>query len=334
MRAIAFPQTLLTFALTAVTGVSLFAQNPLKREMEIVPGDYYTVAFSPDNKYVVGTSFSNLKFSETMTIRAGGTQVFNVETGVKEMAKTDRPALCAVFKSDGSEILSAELSNGPQAFPFKAETEKALSLPNEEVAFSIQYSNDGLDAIIGSVQGNVHIIEIATGKVKRTINVNAGKIVISVHVVNAGKTLITHCGGMIQYWDLATGTEVKKILPDNKDCEIGYAAVSADKKTMISQCDTTVSIWDVEKMTLKKTFVTGWKYCGAVSPDGSLIALGFNGGFYTFTSEGNVIRGWGGDGVDIKTLAFSPDGKLCAAGLGAGSMYIFDAGILATKYKE
>ncbi|HEX8516795.1 MAG TPA: WD40 repeat domain-containing protein [Bacteroidia bacterium] len=324
-------RSLLSLTITAITSVSVFGQSPLKREMEIVPGDYYTVSFSPDNKYVVGTSFSTIKYSETMTLRAGGTQVFNVETGAKEMAKTDRPALCAVFKSDGKEILSAELSNGPQTFPFKGEAEKALTLPNDEVAFTLLYSADGQEAIIGTVQGHVHIMDIATDKLKRTININdAGKIVISLHLANDGKTLITHSGGIIQYWEYATGKELKKIVPENSR-QIGYMAMSADKKTMISQCDTIVSIWDVDKMAVKKTFVTGWKYCGAVSPDGSLIALGFDGGFYTFNGQGEVIRGWGGDGVDIKTLAFSPDGKLCAAGLGAGSMYLFDAGILATK---
>lgn len=323
-------RSLITFSLTAIASIHTFGQNPLLKEMEIVPGDYYTVSFSPDNKYVVGTSFSTTEFYGTK-LRVGGTQVFNVETGVKEMAKTDRPALSAVFSPDGKEVLSSELSNGPQVFTFKAETEKPLVLPNEEVGFTLIYSGDGTEAIIGTVQGKVHIFDKATGSIKRSITVNeSSKIVLSLHLVNNGKTLITHSGGAIQFWDLATGKEIKKLSPGG-EAEYGYVAVSGDKKTMISQHDTVITIWDVEKMAAKKTFETGWKYCGAISPDGSLIALGFNGGFYTFTNEGNVIRGWGGDGVDVKSIAFSPDGKRCAVGIDDGELYIFDAAILATK---
>lgn len=319
------------FVFTFLVSANIFGQSPLKKEMEIVPGDYYTVGFSHDNKYVIGSSFSNLQYSETMTIRAGGTQVFNIETGVKEMAITDRPSLCAVFRPDGKEVLSAELSNGLQTFTFKDGNEKAIKVPNDEITFCTLYTEDGLNAILGTVKGNVHIIEIATGKVKQTIKTNdSTKLVISLHLVNGGKTLITHSAGEIQSWDLATG-KLNQRYKSQDGSEVGYIAVSGDKKTMVSQSGKTVSIWDLEKMTVKTTFQTGWKYCGAVSYDGSLIALGFDGGFYTFNNKGEVIRGWGGDGVNIKTLSFSSDGKLCAAGLAAGQLFIFDAAILATK---
>jgi WD40 repeat protein len=309
---------------------SSVGQNPLTKKMEIVPGDYYTVNFSPDSKYVLGTSFSNLKYSETLTMRAGGTQVFNIETGAKELAKTDRPALCAVFRPDGKEILSVELSNGPKTFSFKDGAEKSLKSPNEEVTFTTLYTEDGLDAITGTVQGNIHITDISTGKLKKTIKANdSAKIVISLHLINNGKTLISHSAGAIQFWDLAAGKLTKYYTPENGK-SVGYVAVSGDKKTMISQSGKTVSLWNLETMDVKTTFETSWKYCGAVSPDGSLIALGFDGGFYTFNNKGEVIRGWGGDGVDIKTLSFSPDGKLCAAGLSSGRLFIFDAAVLAT----
>jgi WD40 repeat protein len=318
-------------AISCLISNSSIGQNPFKKAMEIVPGDYYTVSFSPDSKYVVGTSFSNLKYSETLTMRAGGTQVFNIETGVKELAITDRPALCAVFRPDGKEILSAELSNGPRTFSFKDGAEKSIKSQNEEVTFTTLYSENGMDAITGTVKGNVYITDIATGKLKNTIKTNdSAQIVISLHLFNNGKNLITHSAGAIQFWDLASGKLTKYYTPANGK-SVSYVAVSGDKKTMISQSGKTVSIWNLETMDIKITFETSWKYCGAISPDGSLIALGFDGGFYTFNNKGEVIRGWGGDDVDVKSLSFSPDGKLCAAGLSSGRLYIFDAAVLATS---
>jgi len=284
---------------------------------------------------VVGGSISRAKFLEHLEIVVADQRTATIrDTCTKEFETHDRAAACAVFRPDGKEFFSAEVTAGPHAFSrvgvgAAEDVGEQLLPPKKEVVLCLAYSPDGTDILMGTVAGNVHVIEIATGKVKRTIAVNdKSKLVISLHLVNNGKTLITHSNSVIQYWNLATGKELKR-LTDSGDAEMNYLAVSGDGKTMVSQSGKQVTVWDVEKMAARATFTTGWKYCGAISPDGSLIALGFDGGLYTFDGSGKVIRGWGGEGVDVKAIAFSPDGKLCAIGLTEGRMILFDANALA-----
>ncbi|HWY35958.1 MAG TPA: hypothetical protein VNX68_15045, partial [Nitrosopumilaceae archaeon] len=177
------------------------------------------------------------------------------------------------------------------------------------------------------------ISDNATGKLISTLAAEKDKIIISMHLLNDGKTLISHSGGVIKYWDLTTGALIKTISAGEGEAnEMNCVNLSADGKTLIAYAPNQILIYDAEKGEIKAKSSTGNGYCCAVSNDGSLMAFGFSKGFYTFNSKGEVLRGIGAG--DVRAMAFSPDGKALIVALKEGEILKYLSAEIAVPTKD
>ncbi len=93
---------------------------------------------------------------------------------------------------------------------------------------------------------------------------------------------------------------------------------SPDGKTLISDGDDGVSIWDVvtgkQLRRFKGDWGHGFRERFSLSPDGTQIAIPFDGAIHLFeVNAGKEVRLFGSEGASYCTLRFSPDGKELAA---------------------
>ena len=163
-----------------------------------------------------------------------------------------------------------------------------------------------------------------------TLRFRHPKMVDSLVFTANGKTLVSACfDGIIRFWDPETGKETRRILsPDSRDW--GSApfrlALSWDSQRIIDKDNSVVRVWD--QQTGKQ--VHCWKgQFGpglALSPDGQMLAVGHRLEDTQFAlwnmKSGRKIGEFGTQRISVtvsrpaEAFAFSPDGKILAAGDG------------------
>jgi RNA polymerase sigma factor (sigma-70 family) len=159
-----------------------------------------------------------------------------------------------------------------------------------------------------------------------TVRFRHGNSVYGMLLSPDGKTVVSYGGNpSITFWDAATGREVRR-LPKGAQA----AAFTPDGRTLISFGDYEARFWDAATGKMRRSKGIGrdgWMSCLVVSPDGKQLAACGPAGqvkvwdlatdrlVHTFTAKGRVAS----------AVAFSPDGKLLAAGYrNDGTIRFFD----------
>jgi RNA polymerase sigma factor (sigma-70 family) len=154
-----------------------------------------------------------------------------------------------------------------------------------------------------------------------TVRFRQGNFVYGLLLSPDGKTVVSYGGNQaITFWDAATGREVRRFPKGAR-----VAAFTPDGRTLISFGDYEARFWDAatgKVLRSKEVGRAGWMSCLAVSPDGKHLAacgpseqiqglgqikvwdLATDRLVHTFTRQGR----------EPTAVAFSPDGKLLAAG--------------------
>lgn len=303
----------------------------------LFPSQRYNIMsldFSPDGKNIVCASAGELELLGTKMLM-GSTSVYDLNQNL--LNSTSAPSVTAVFSPDGKKFLSSVMPGG--LFPIDV-SEYNISdtnftaynevIQNDYAPYALLYSTDGKKIITTCTGGNVFVFDKSTKSLLKTIKVakNEGEYVEDMYLLKNNKTLITTCKSLIQYWDIETGNEIKNIASSNGS--FSSCAISADQKTMITNDEKELKIWDVEKGENIKSLEAIEPFSSAISPDGSLIALGYRGGFYIYDKTGKLIRTYIRSKLDtFNSVAFSPDGKYLAIGTDRGALVLFACSDLA-----
>lgn len=300
--------------------------NPIK-----FPSQRYNIlnlAFSPDSKHIVAASAGELELLGTkMTM--GSANIYDLNKN--EINSTSAPTVAAIFSPDSKKFLTSVMPGG--LFPiditeYNVNDTNSLVLTeliqNDYAPYSLLYSPDGKKIITTCSGGNVYIFDKSTKSLLKSIKVakNDGEYVEDMFILNNNKTLITTCKNLLQYWDIETGNEMKNLTSSNG--AFSSCAISYDQKTIITNDEKELIIWDVEKFEIKKSFETIEPFSSAISPDGKLIALGYKGGFYIYDNTGKLIKTYIRTKLDtFNSFAFSPDNKYLVIGTNRGELVLF-----------
>jgi RNA polymerase sigma factor (sigma-70 family) len=203
-------------------------------------------------------------------------------------------------------------------------------------AFALARDGKQLATAAGST---VVVWDTATGQERRRFDRHVGTV-HGVAFAPQGKYLATAADdNVIRIWDLRTGKELRGLkghggtrrvigkrgesIPENGVYGLVF---TSDGKTLASRgVDQTVRLWDVTTGTERRRLeqLPGWPQGLALSPDGKALAAAVS----DFPKRPSEVRLWETNtGKEIRrfrragimtSVAFSPDGKLVAAGWGA-----------------
>jgi WD40 repeat protein len=299
-----------------------------------------SVVFSSDGKQILSGTGNTIKLWDATTGREIRT-FFGHRGAVSS----------AVYSPDGRQILSASRDNTVKLWDLATGREIRTFSGHTEGVNSVAFSPDGRQIVSGSEDKTIKIWDIATGRENRTIHGG----IYSAHTVafdSSGRTIISKMyhlmaagDGIIKLWDVATGRELRTITahPGDSFNTMMSVALSADRQTIITgltgRQEGIIKQWDLSTGREIMTFsghsdsVTAL----AISPDNRrIVSFSSNnivGGQYT--GMGNTIKLWNtatgreiwsfsGLSCNIRSLAFSPDGRQIISGSSNGTTRFWD----------
>ena len=211
--------------------------------------------------------------------------------------------------------------------------------------------------LVGLSQGGMAYIEPATGKVARTVRVDA-QFSTLVGFSADGKRAVNTSYDSTLVWDTASGkvlATAKRFGPGGD----GGVSISADGKRLAmggsrrdKEASATAVVWDVDgnKALATVTPVQNETVYVAISPDGKRLAT-WGSHFDRAAKErprpeadpARQVQFWDAEsgketgkvhvpgGYNLTAVVFAPDGALAAASAGEGAVYLFDPATGAAK---
>lgn len=290
--------------------------------------EIYSVAFSPDRKYIVSGS----RGYEWRPAKSSPAQidpqkpdftarVWDVATG-KEIARLthDSNLLSVAFSSDGKYVASTDEIS---AWVWEATTGKVLVRlhKDRDTARVAIFSPDGKYLAVGGASGvRIWKMENLIPKLQnKTIMLHDGSVASAIFSADGKYVISRGSDYTVRVWDVSSGKEIARMTHESA---VSSLALSPDGKYIISgSWDYTARVWEVTTgKEIAHMLHDGRVYCVAFSPDGKYVASG-SGMNDRSGSYGSSLaaRVWevatGRDisrmthGDEVHSVAFSPDGK-------------------------
>jgi len=289
-----------------------------------------SIAFSPDNKYIVsGGSDCTVK-------------VWDIATGkrVTTLRGHGNAVSSVVFTLDGKRIVSGSEDGTIKVWDAYVDY-AAKYFRSHTNAVKTAFSPDGKRLVSRTMDGKMKVWDVAsTAEIMTLSGGRSGKSsLFRLPVFSPDGKRIASIGAerAIVVWDAETGAEVMAF--GGQDEEIGCLAFSPDSRRIVSGSSKRgadrypgkVKLWDVARGEEIMTWAGGGHgvISIAFSPDGQRIVSGHWSGIvkvWDAASGSEVMKFIGPEDSKISSVEFSPDGKrIAAACLGDRTARIWDA---------
>ncbi|MDD5209384.1 MAG: WD40 repeat domain-containing protein [Elusimicrobiales bacterium] len=267
----------------------------------------YSVAFSPDGKYIASGGVDN-------TVK-----LWSFEDGslVKEFKGHRNFVNSVAFSPDGKSLVSASEDGTVKLWSMESGACLGTLKGHKDSVWSAAFFPDGRRVVSGGTDGVIRIWGGDSKTPGRTIKGHSGYI-YSVSITEDGKLLASAgAGRTIKIWDAETGAH--KMTLEGHGSAVNSTAFSKNGEYLASGSDDgSVKVWRVSDGVCVKTFSAGQQPVLAVaySPDGAYV---FSGGGDRTINAWNIAKGvsartFQGHNGSVKSLSFSADGKYLASG--------------------
>jgi RNA polymerase sigma factor (sigma-70 family) len=323
-------------------------RGQLQREFEVPAVDLFSVAFSPDGATLATGGFAGevglwdvASGDRLATLKLGNAPVRSIAfapdgrvlavneerkgTRLWDLAASRETVLSSagcgptapVFSPD-SRLLAINLLDGEAELWDRASGQKHLAVQGQAVVFA---PDSRSLAMMGTDGGTFAVIDVETGSERWHTRLGWGagnKFAYSAD----GKTIVTAQGGVLRFFDAATGRE-RLGDPEAHESGVSFVRYVKDGHTLQSAGDDgTIRLWDVASGRQTQVLREAGPVHGvAISPDGTTLATAVQtpveGVSLWDLATGGKRPDWPEHGAIIgaEALAFSPDG---------GSLLVFD----------
>ncbi|NJN66632.1 MAG: PQQ-binding-like beta-propeller repeat protein [Chloroflexaceae bacterium] len=249
--------------------------------------------------------------------------------------------------ADGSEVLVLEdFEEGwaEEIIFLPDSTGLAVSVSGDLVFYNLPDGTERLRTeIFGSVEDLAFspdgaTLAVATGFDIMLLNPSDGSEILTIEDYEGtvrslayapdGATLMSaHRDGTVVLWNVADGSEIRRLEPEGPTQEVNTVAYSPDGALLAAGTGDGVMVWSTRDGSLVNSLEsTNWVQSIAYSPDGSLLALASYGDVTLSRESGSSSSISIEDAHEsaINGLAFSPDGTMLATASDDGTVKLWN----------
>ena len=243
---------------------------------------------------------------------------------------------CLAFAPDGKTVASGSLEHAVRVWEYPSGRQLAVLSGHQDAVRSLAFSPDGRWIASGSMDCTVRVWDVASGK-ERCLLAGHRDSVDSLSFHPLGERFASgDSGGMVKIWDCNGGRLVGQIRPSPGG--LRCLAYSPEGKLLVTGATSwlfkpgifqpaTVMLFDEDSLSPAGDFGTFHEGVNAMAFDPLGHRLAVSGGsaveFWSLKHR-TKIRVFRGQDYDVWSLAFSPDGRLLAAGSEDGKMILWD----------
>ncbi|HKI36604.1 MAG TPA: sigma-70 family RNA polymerase sigma factor [Gemmataceae bacterium] len=277
------------------------------------------VAFSPDGKQLAAcTTGSRL------------VRVYDTASGKETHTLAGGRFRRVVFSPDGKTLAAGDGNNAIRLWEMPSGKLLHPAEPHHSGVHCIALSPDGKTLAAATTFKTVYLWDVTTGKPLRRLEGHEHGVYPVAFSPDGKRVASGSRDGTARVWDVATGKELHQFLgydgPKVADVWVYGVSFAPDGKRLAGACrDGFVRVWDLGtgREVVRCEGHTGFVWGVAFAADGkTLVSCG-----------DDAVRLWDAEGKEVRRLAvggryeavaFSPDGRLVAAGTKDGGVQLID----------